>query len=179
MNDGVSMPRADARRNYERLIQAASAVFEVQGASAALESIAKQAGVGIGTLYRHFPTRKALLEAIYADKVSALVAGVPSLLRKMSPDKAILAWLEMIVDYSAQYAGFSGLIASAAKDNNSPITAVGSRLLAEAQKTNLVRSDVTIVDLLRLLNGIIADITPEDRERTDALAAIIVAGLKK
>ncbi|HUB93694.1 MAG TPA: TetR/AcrR family transcriptional regulator [Verrucomicrobiae bacterium] len=178
MDDGVAVLRADAQRNYDRLIHTATTIFEVQGASATLESIAKGAGVGIGTLYRHFPTRRALLEAVYADRVAKLVARVPSLLQKMSPDKALLSWLEMTVDYSLQYGGFSGLLEVASKEKDSPITSAGSQLLTKAQEAGLLRNDVTMVDLLRLINGIVVDIAPEDVKRTNTLVSVIITGLK-
>src|SRR6266487_4025102 len=92
--------RADARRNYQALLSAANAAFIEQGADdASLEEIARRAGVGIGTLYRHFPTRQALLEAVYRDQVDALRARADELLGSLPPDAALVAWLRALVEF--------------------------------------------------------------------------------
>ena len=92
--------RADARRNYERLLAAASAVFTERAADdASLEEIARRAGVGIGTLYRHFPTRQALLEAVYRDQVTALCARAGELASTEPPGRALTLWLRAVVDF--------------------------------------------------------------------------------
>ncbi len=178
MSNGTANLRADARRNYDRLISAGMASFEKQGATATLEGIAKRAGVGIGTLYRHFPTRRVLLEAVYADKISTLISEASSLLQKTSPDKALLAWLQTLVDYSTQQSGFSGLMELASKESDSPIALAGSTLLVKAQEAGLVRKDIAMTDLLRLMNGIVSDMSPEDSKRTDILVSVVVSGLK-
>jgi AcrR family transcriptional regulator len=169
--------RADARRNYDRLIQAAQALFSTQGPSATLEGIAKRADVGIGTLYRHFPTRKLLLEAVFADTVSGLVEKVSSLLKTASPDKALTSWLRLTAECSEKYNGFSDFLALTLNDKDSPIVIAGSRLLTEAQDSGLLRKDITIVDLLQLINGIVVGTTEEDLKRTDRLFSIMIAGL--
>src|SRR6266699_4143127 len=92
--------RADARRNYGRLLAAALAAFSEQGAdTASLEEIARRAGVGIGTLYRHFPTRQALLEAVYRDQVEALRARADDLLENAPPADALAEWLRAMVRF--------------------------------------------------------------------------------
>jgi AcrR family transcriptional regulator len=171
--------RADAQRNYDRLVEAAHAVFAMQGAQATLDGIAKQAGLGIGTLYRHFPTRKSLLEAVFADKIASLVNKVPSLLQETSADTALTSWLKTTVDYSAKYAGFSDLMGIMTKDENSPLAIAGSKLLSEAQKTGVLRSDITILDLLQLVYGIVGDTSSKELKRTDKLLSIVIAGLKR
>src|SRR5215472_5244918 len=99
---GAPPKRADARRNYERLIAAAAAVFAERGADdVSLEEIARRAGVGIGTLYRHFPTRQALLEAVYIDQVESLSARAGELLRAESPADALAEWLRAMVKFSS------------------------------------------------------------------------------
>lgn len=171
--------RADARRNYDHLLRTAENIFSAQGASATFESIAKQAGVGIGTLYRHFPTRKMLLEAVYADRIAILVGRASSLLLTNSPDKALVAWLQMTVKYITEYSGFDDLLSLTLEDGASPVVSAGSSLLVKTQKAGLLRKDVTIVDLLRLVNGIVAsNATPGELKRIDGLISGIVAGLK-
>src|SRR6266702_4679594 len=92
--------RADARRNYQALLSAANAAFIEQGADdASLEEIARRAGVGIGTLYRHFPTRQALLEAVYRDQVEVMSARAEELLADAPPGEALVAWLRALVDF--------------------------------------------------------------------------------
>ena len=93
--------RTDARRNYDKLIAAARAAFTENGADASLENIAKQAGVGIGTLYRHFPTREALVEALYRKELADLCASVDDLLATRPPDRALRAWMDRFADYVA------------------------------------------------------------------------------
>src|SRR3954447_17497648 len=92
--------RADARRNYEKLLAAAREAFTQQGSSASLEDIARRAGVGIGTLYRHFPTRQALLEAVYLDEVDAVCQSAAAL-AEQEPWDALAAWLRRFVAYVA------------------------------------------------------------------------------
>lgn len=170
--------RADAQHNYDVLLHAAEQIFRQNGASVALESIAKQAGVGIGTLYRHFPNRESLLQAVYATKVTKLVAEASTLLLSTSPDKALSEWLQMIVDLSRRYDGFSGVVKHACSDDASPLAQAGSQLLARAQRIRLIRSDITIADVLRLVNGVTIDMTKEDSKRVDTLIEIIISGLK-
>src|ERR1700732_453143 len=92
--------RADARRNYEKLVASARAVFTAEGTSAPLEDVAERAGVGIGTLYRHFPTRQALLEAVYLDEVEALARAADEL-AELSPWDALTRWLQRYVAFAA------------------------------------------------------------------------------
>src|SRR5579863_8630413 len=100
---GVGRPmRADAQRNYARLLDAASAAFLEHGADdVSLEEIARRAGVGIGTLYRHFPTRQALLEAVYRDQVETLSARAEELLESESPEDALAGWMRAMVGFSS------------------------------------------------------------------------------
>lgn len=170
--------RADAQRNYNLLIKAAGTIFSVQGSSATLDTIAKQAGVGIGTLYRHFPTRKSLLEALYADKLTSLTDKASDLLASTPPDQALAAWLKTTLDYTAKYGGFRDLMSLIMDDEDSSVIAAGSRLLSEAQKSGSLRADVTIDDLLQLVSGITSNASDEELERSNVLLSVIVAGLK-
>src|SRR3954449_7113054 len=100
-------PRADAVRNRERVLEAAKAVFSAGGAEASLEAVARQAGFGIGTLYRHFPTREALFEAVYRREVAELVDLAGRLSREHPPVEALRAWLRANVDFVATKRGMS------------------------------------------------------------------------
>jgi AcrR family transcriptional regulator len=91
--------RADARRNHDRLLDAAVRAFASDGAEVTLDAIAKTAGVGIGTLYRHFPTREALVEAAYRQELARLCDAVPDLVRSLPPDEATRAWMDRFIDY--------------------------------------------------------------------------------
>ncbi|CAM5744501.1 putative HTH-type transcriptional regulator [Streptomyces afghaniensis 772] [Streptomyces afghaniensis] len=99
--------RADARRNRERLLEAAGRAFSETGTDASLEAIAKDAGVGIGTLYRHFPTREALLEAAYRNELARVCDSVTELLAQLPPDQAMRRWMDLFIDYLATKQGMA------------------------------------------------------------------------
>src|SRR5690348_3926943 len=141
--------RADAQRNYARLLDAASAAFLEHGADdVSLEEIARRAGVGIGTLYRHFPTRQALLEAVYRDQVDLLRARAGELLRAESPGDALADWLRALVKFSStKHSLVSALLATLGKDSDllsscgQVIRGAAEALLARAQQAGAVRTD--------------------------------------
>lgn len=167
--------RADAQRNYKQLVKTAKNIFNAQGAFIPLETIAKQAGVGIGTLYRHFPTRKSLLEAVYADKIANLIENAQAQINSPLSDDALRNWLEMTVEYAANHDGFNDLMELILKDKNSNLISAGSSLLNNAQKSGKLRSDLTIFDLLHLVNGIIIKGNPQ---KTTKLLSVIMSGLR-
>lgn len=178
--------RADARRNYERLLAAANAAFAKQGPSACLEDIAQDAGVGIGTLYRHFPTRQALLEAVFRDRIEALSAEAEDLLDAPSPGDALATWLRAILVHNVTQRGLkealmigegSELVASC----KTQMRSAGAALLARAQQADAVRPDLDIGDLLRLVYGIAlaTEQAPEGTDRAERLLAIMMAGLRQ
>ncbi len=169
--------RVDAQRNYELLLRTAEKVFVKSGPGVALDVIAKQAGVGIGTLYRHFPNRDSLLQAVYAPRLSAVIARASALLTT-PPDKALSEWLRMIVRFSEEYTGFSSVIRQASTDSNSELAQAGSRLLDSAQQAHSIRSDITIADILRLVSALTNDMTKEEVKRVDSLIEVIVSGLR-
>jgi len=111
--------RADARRNYERLLRAAAEAFTEHGADdVSLEEIARRADVGIGTLYRHFPTRQALLEAVYTDQVAGLRALADDLLATKPPAEALATWLRALIDFGRTKRSLSAaLLATMSKDS--------------------------------------------------------------
>src|ERR1700749_1854353 len=97
----IRKPRTDALRNRERILEVAKAAFTREGADASLEEIAKQAGVGAGTLYRHFPTRDVLIEGVYRNEVEKLASAAVRFAETMSPVDALRAWMLLLVDYIA------------------------------------------------------------------------------
>lgn len=154
-------PRADALRNRERVLQAAKAVFSAGGPDASLEAVARRAGVGIGTLYRHFPTREALYEAVYRREVEQLGELADQLAREASPVAALRRWLRSNVEFVATKKGMSAALALAAQSSTSELaafsferltSAVGA-LLARAVAAGEIRADVEAEDLLRALIG--------------------------
>ncbi len=153
-------PRADAQRNRERLLAAAKAVFSAGGPDASLEAVARRADVGIGTLYRHFPTREALYEAVYRHEVEQLSELAEHLKGDASPVEALRRWLRSNVEFVATKKGMSAALALAAQANSELMAfsydrltkAVGA-LLDRAVEAGEIRSDVGPEDLLRALIG--------------------------
>ena len=179
--------RADARRNHDRLVSEARTTFAEFGADASLEDVARRAGVGIGTLYRHFPNRHALLSSVFSDAVSDLLDLSRELLDDPQPCTALVAWLRAIITHASEYRGLSRALMAASHDDASelarcsgPMREAGSALLARAQRAGAVRSDVSIGDLLQLTNAIAlaAEETPDDPELADRLLTLTLRGLK-
>jgi AcrR family transcriptional regulator len=164
--------RADARRNFDALLAAAKDVFAEQGTEASLEEIARRADVGIGTLYRNFPTRQALLEAVYVNEVEALAATAAEL-TDLEPWPALLAYLDRFVAYAATK---KALMEGLNRDN--PVFGscrhlmyeAGEPLLERAQKSGAVRSDTGIDDVMRLVTSVANAAYPEEGQRERVLA---------
>jgi AcrR family transcriptional regulator len=156
----VRRPRADAVRNRERVLEAAKAVFSAGGPDASLEAVAKRAGVGIGTLYRHFPTREALFEAVYRREVEQLGELAEQLKSEAAPVDALRRWLRSNVEFVATKKGMSAALALAAHGSSDLSTysfdrltkAVGA-LLDRAVAAGEIRADVGPEDVLRALVG--------------------------
>jgi AcrR family transcriptional regulator len=154
--------RADARRNRDRLIAVAREAFAERGADASLDDIARRAGVGPGTLYRHFPTRMALMEAVYRDSVEALCTEGRDLLASPSPGDALATWLRSFLAYAGTKRGLARALMAAAGEEKPAFFAAchdmigdaGSALLVRAQEAGAVRPDVQLWDLLKLVSGI-------------------------
>lgn len=179
--------RADARRNYDRLLTAAKAAFTEYGAEASLEDIARRAGVGIGTLYRHFPTRQTLLEATFRDLLDALQDRGRALLADATPAEALIDWLHTLMDYVSRYRGLSELVMSTMRDPASDLYTscsgmreVGGQLLIRAQRAGAVRHDVDGSDLIMMVNGIAwaGQRTPA-HDRVDQLLDVMIGGLRE
>ena len=179
--------RADAQRNYARLLEAASGAFAEHGADdVSLEEIARRAGVGIGTLYRHFPTRQALLEAIYIDQVESLSARARELLRAESPADALAEWLRAMVKFSSTKRNMTtALLATLGTDSEllsscvKEIKGAAESLLARAQQAGVVRPDADAKDVIRLVHAVnIATEKAPDPGQADRMLALILDGLR-
>jgi AcrR family transcriptional regulator len=175
--------RADARRNYERLLQAAGEAFTDNGTAASLEDIARRAGVGIGTLYRHFPTRQALLEAVYIDEVEEMSAKANDL-GDLDPWDALVTWLRQFVRYAATKRALADEMLNAI-DAEAPvfvscraaITEAGDMLLKRAQEAGEARKDTTFTDVGRMVAGI-ASIKTADPGQIDRILDMALDGLR-
>jgi AcrR family transcriptional regulator len=153
-------PRADAVRNRERVLEAAKAVFSAGGPDASLEAVARTAGVGIGTLYRHFPTREALFEAVYRREVRQLADLAEQLKHKAKPVEALRQWMRSNVRFVATKKGMSAALALAAYKNSElysysfdQLTRAVGGLLDRAIASGEIRDDISPEDLLRALVG--------------------------
>jgi AcrR family transcriptional regulator len=176
--------RADARRNRERLLGAATQAFAEHGADAPLEDIAKRAGVGIGTLYRHFPTREALQESVFRSQVEAVCARGQDLADAPAPADALDAWLHALVAYLATKRGLSkALVERLGRDSellsscSRVMRETAAGLLERAQRAGAVRPDVSAMDIMRLIHGI-AVATENAPEETDRLISLMFDGLR-
>ena len=153
-------PRADALRNRERVLEAAKTVFSAGGPDASLEAVAREAGVGIGTLYRHFPTREALYEAVYRREVEQLSELAEELKGEAAPVEALRRWLRSNVEFVATKKGMAAALALAAGPPSEltafsfeRLTKAIGMLLQRAVAAGEVRADITPEDLLRTLVG--------------------------
>lgn len=153
-------PRADAIRNRERVLEAAKAVFSAGGPDASLEAVARRAGVGIGTLYRHFPTREALFEAVYRREVQQLSELAESLKSEADPVDALRRWLRSNVEFVATKKGMSAALALAVQGSSEltafsfeRLTMAVGALLDRAVAAGEIRSDISPEDILRALVG--------------------------
>ncbi len=171
--------RADARRNYDSLLAAARDAFSDVGTSASLEDIARRANVGIGTLYRHFPTRRELLEAVYVNEVEALCQAAVDLSDLPAWD-ALVAWLRRFVEYAATKHAIVEELASDSvpfRGCRAEITAAGEPLLRRAQQAGAARQDISFDDLLRLFSGI--TMMPfADPQQLERVLVVAIDGLR-
>ena len=158
--EAVRRPRADAVRNRERVLEAAKAVFSAGGPEASLDAVAKRAGVGIGTLYRHFPTREALFEAVYRREVQQLGELAEALKSEADPVDALRRWLRSNVEFVATKKGMSAALALAVQSTSEltafsfdRLTKAVGALLDRAVAAGEIRADVGPEDLLRALVG--------------------------
>ena len=178
--------RADASRNREKLVEIAATAFAERGGNASLEEIARQAGVGIGTLYRHFPTREHLVEVLYRREVEALCAAAEELALREAPDVALAEWMQRFVDYIAAKRGMANSLRilfdanSEVFANTSGMVALAlQRLVDAAIADGSIRSDIDISDMSQALSGIYsAPDTPDWRDRSRRLVSLLMDGLR-
>ncbi|WP_055589586.1 TetR/AcrR family transcriptional regulator [Streptacidiphilus griseoplanus] len=152
--------RADAQRNEDRLLQAAAAAFTRDGAGASVKDIARQAGVGVGTLYRRFPSKELLIEATYRNEVQLLCDAAPELAAAMPPADALRAWMERFIEFMATKQGMADALRVVLTDDSERLqtranlaTAVG-HLLSAATSQGAARTQVAAADVLMALGGI-------------------------
>jgi AcrR family transcriptional regulator len=176
--------RADARRNYDALVAAAGDVFAEQGPDAALDVIARRAGVGNATLYRHFPTRRDLLVAVAVDEVEALCALAHRLVSERQPGAGLIQWLQAYIDHVSTHSGLAAALSTGRGEDSTLISAAhnaveaaGTALLDMAVQTGAVRPDLHMADLLALVNAIATAAESGDRQRTDRLLRLILEGI--
>ena len=177
-------PRTDAQHNRERILEAAKEAFTRSGANTSLDDIAKQAGVGAGTLYRHFPTRDALLEAVYRTEVEKLAAAARDFAESMRPLEALRAWMLLFVDYIAAkqiiapalntvVGGSSRLYEGSRGQIQAAIDALAKRAIESGD----IRSDLDPFDLLRALIGVSHVASGPDWQRSaKRLVDILITG---
>ncbi len=152
--------RKDAALNREKLLAAAVGLFAERGTEGSLEEVAKRAGVGIGTLYRHFPTRDALVEAAYRNEVAQLRAAADELLAELPPDEALEAWMRRFVDYGTAKRGMRDALQSIAggatlfADTRGQVTEAVAVLLRAGAEAGTLRADVEPEDVLRAMGAI-------------------------
>jgi len=175
--------RADARRNYEKVLAAAREAFAEGGESTSLEEIARRAGVGIGTLYRNFPNRQALLEALYTDEVEEVCRSAEQL-DGTDPWEDLNAWLERFIAYigtkralAAELLNYLDHDAPLFQSSRASLYASGEPLLQRAQQAGAVRPDVTIADVMQMVMGI-AKLPAGNPSQVEHLIRIALDGLR-
>jgi AcrR family transcriptional regulator len=176
--------RADARRNYARLLAVAAAEIAEHGADASMEQIARVAGVGSGTVRRHFPSRRVLLEAVFRERIDSLSSLARELTERADSRAALLEWLSAVTISAST---IRGLAVALAADPGPPsdtcasaqLTAAGDPLVRRAVRDGAVAPDVTVADILTLVTGIAlaTENHPDPAAEADRLLALTVAGI--
>jgi AcrR family transcriptional regulator len=180
--------RADARRNYGQLVEQARIAFAEYGADASLDEIARRAGVASGTLYRHFPTRLDLIEAVLAGQIADLAGLGRGLLTAEDEFDALSAWLRATVVHALTYRGLSAAVLNSALDRGNSLVGawhaelfdVGAALLARARESGAVNADADAADVLRMTGAIAwaAQDSPDSQAQADRLLALLLNGLR-
>ena len=177
-------PRSDAQRNRERILEVAKQAFARSGANASLDDIAKEAGVGPGTLYRHFPTREELLEAVYRSEVEKLAAAERRFAETLPPIEALRAWMLLFVDYIAAKQIIAPALNALVGDPKKVFETSYARiweairaLVKRAIKSGDIRKDLDAIDLLRALIGVANTATsPDWQQSAKRLVDILITG---
>jgi AcrR family transcriptional regulator len=174
--------RADARVNHDKLVAAARALFTDKNTSAPLEEVAERAGLGIGTLYRHFPTRQALLEAVYVGEVEAMARAAEDLV-DLPPWDALSEWLHQYVGFAATKRALNEALMETDPNSTAMLTCrtallvAGTALVERAQRAGVVRTDTNVTDIVRMVGGI-AMVPTEDPEQKERLLELALDGLR-
>jgi AcrR family transcriptional regulator len=185
--------RADARRNRERLLEAAAVAFAAEGLSVPLDEIARRAGVGPGTLYRHFPTKEVLFEAVLHDRLQRLADDAQALRDAEDPATALLDFIDRLIAEAVLKRDLADALAiggteknadtelNAGTEKNTVLTATATHLrrqvghlLSRAQRTGAIRADITTADLMALISGIVFAVRPRPIGQADPQRAIAV-----
>ena len=177
--------RADARRNYDQLVEQAKIAFAESGADASLDEIARRAGVASGTLYRHFPTRLELIEAVLADQLAELVELGRGLLTAENEFDALATWLRAALTHGLTYRGLSAAVMNSALDRENDLVStwhadlfdVAAALLARARQAGAVVADADAADVLKMV-GAIAWAAPDSSAQADRLLDLLLNGLR-
>ncbi len=178
--------RADARKNRDKLVKAAGLAFSQHGIDTSLEEIAGRAGVGIGTLYRHFPTREHLVEVVYRREVEDLCQAAEFLAKKHPPDVALAEWMQRFVDYIGAKRGMADSLKLLVAGNSEffaeasgKIPVALQRLIEAAIASGTIRADIESTDVMHALFGIYgAPMTPDWRDRSKRMVALLMDGLR-
>jgi len=181
-----SPARADAQRNRQRLIEVAQRAFTAGSGKVSLEAVAKQAGVGIGTLYRHFPTREALVEAVYLAERGRLCTAADELLAELPPERALRTWMDRFADYIATKREMADALRALIADGTVTRSqareqlSVAVRSMVDAgAATGTIRADVLAEDVVVALVGIFSVCAlPEQREQAGRLMDLLMDGLR-
>lgn len=183
MNDPSQHLRADARRNHERLLAAARDAFAEQGPDAPLDGIAQRAGLGSGTLYRHFPTREDLMRAVYWGEIEGLCARGRELASSSAPGDALATWVQLLADMADRRGLAAALYQRFGSDPPSPflqaakkaMETTASTLLERAQEAGAIRPDVRASELLKLTHGVAR--MSDGPAETHRLLSLLLEGL--
>lgn len=179
-------PRADSVRNRDLLLTTAKTAFTELGAEVALEEVARRAGVGIGTLYRHFPTREALIAAVYAREIEQLAASADALLAQRPAGEALEAWLNLLIDYMATKRVVAPALRADPGEGSKLYASSGAtilptleRLTEAARAAGDIRSDIGFEDILRMMSGLsIGYEQPGWDAGARRLLSVMMAGLR-
>lgn len=178
--------RADAQRNYDRILQETRQAVVEFGSDVALEEIARRAGVGIGTLYRHFPTRQALFEATFTDEAGQLAARAERLAADSQPLAALESWFRAYMELGVRSRSMGPSVLNAKHTEGTEIhlacsnmQAAGEQLLGRAQAAGVVRAEVKLMDVLRLLSGLsLANERQPDAAQAERMFQLVMAGIQ-
>ena len=181
----IRAPRADAARNRDQLLAVAARVFASAGSEPSMRAIAREAGVGIATLYRHFPTRESLIDAVYRDQVARLTAGARELLGQLAPAAALRRWMDLFGDWIATKNGMLGTLLAmiesgeiAHAQTRTELLAAITEMLDAGRAAGDLRTDVTAEDVAASLIGIFTVACPPEHEAKAArLLNILMDGL--